>query len=325
MKISILVPIYNAEKYIERCARSLFIQTYENIEYVFIDDGSTDESINILLRCANDYQNRKEKIKIIHHTVNRGLSASRNTAIRNCSGDFIMHVDADDYIEPNTLDVLAQVQREQNADIVSGNGEMIGHDHTYDIGRKHYGNVNSMICDMLSPTISHTLWGRLIKTSLYKDNNIKCEEGVNIGEDWQVMPKLVYYAKRIAFVDKILYHYDCRNNDSYMNSSKYDNSKYHFRLEQEIKSNDILADFFKDKTSIYIAIIEENKKRLMIRKSILYCMDGNKNEFDKLRHTIKNYDRCIAKKEGKLIELCYYFKFHYIPCRLLCILRKCLL
>ncbi len=96
--ISILVPIYGVEKYIERCSRSLFGQTYFNIEYIFVDDCTKDNSIGILKKVLMDYPLRAKKVKIVSHSTNRGLSAARNTALTHAEGAYIMHVDSDDYL-----------------------------------------------------------------------------------------------------------------------------------------------------------------------------------------------------------------------------------
>ena len=105
-KVSILVPVYGVEKYIKRCARSLFEQTYDNIEYIFVDDCTQDRSIDILEEVLKEYPNRKNQVKILHHAKNRGLSASRNTALDASTGDYLMHVDADDYLHVDAIALL---------------------------------------------------------------------------------------------------------------------------------------------------------------------------------------------------------------------------
>ena len=119
--VSILVPIYKVEKYIERCAISLFEQTYDNIEYIFVDDCLPDNSISILKEVVERYPQRKNKVCILHHEKNRGLSAARNTAINAASGLFISHVDSDDYLDPDAIKLLVEKQLETGADIVTGN------------------------------------------------------------------------------------------------------------------------------------------------------------------------------------------------------------
>ena len=98
-KVSMLIPIYGVEKFIERCAISLFEQTYQNIEYIFVNDCTKDDSINVLERVINRYPNRKPFVRIINHAQNKGLAGARNTAVANATGEFIMHVDSDDYVD----------------------------------------------------------------------------------------------------------------------------------------------------------------------------------------------------------------------------------
>ena len=101
--VSILVPVYKVEDYIERCARSLFEQTYSNLEFIFVDDCSPDDSVEILGRIMDDYPARKEAVRIIRHNHNRGSAASRNTALDNGSGEFVFAVDSDDWLELDGL------------------------------------------------------------------------------------------------------------------------------------------------------------------------------------------------------------------------------
>ena len=108
-KVSILVPVYGVEKYIERCARSLFEQTYDNIEYIFVDDCTKDRSIVILQKVLEGYPNRKNQVKILHHEKNRGLSAARNTALDASTGDYLMHVDSDDYLRKDAVLLLQRI------------------------------------------------------------------------------------------------------------------------------------------------------------------------------------------------------------------------
>ena len=112
-KVSVLVPVYKVEKYIGRCSKYLFEQTYENLEYIFVDDKSPDRSIEILLQILNNYPQRKPQVRIIHHKKNLGLACARNTAVNNATGDFVIHVDSDDYIDRDTI-TRCIVKQEEN-------------------------------------------------------------------------------------------------------------------------------------------------------------------------------------------------------------------
>ena len=110
--VSILVPVYNVEHYVERCARSILEQTYPNLEFVFVDDACSDSSITILNQVVSDYPSHTARVSIIHHPQNRGLAAARNTAIAACHGDFVIHVDSDDWLEPEAAELLIKKQQE---------------------------------------------------------------------------------------------------------------------------------------------------------------------------------------------------------------------
>ena len=249
MFVSILVPIYNVDKYIERCMRSIFEQTYRDIEYIFVDDCATDNSIEILQNVIQEYPDRKEHIRIISHEKNRGLAAARNTSVNNCQTDFLMHVDSDDYLEKNAVELLVKKQRETNADIVSGCSFKETKDGQQLMREPDYKDKDEMLLKVIKANLDHVIWRRLIRLSLYKENHIAAKEGVNVGEDWQVLPQLVYYAKKIAKIDDIVYHYNCMNEGSYM--SQKNHSFNRIVADQDIKSLEIVENFFMDKDIQY--------------------------------------------------------------------------
>lgn len=170
IKVTVAVPIYGVETYMERCAISLFEQSYDNIEYVFVNDCTKDNSISILENVINKYPNRKPYVKLINHKVNRGLGAARNTAIKNSSGDFIMWVDSDDFVSPTIVETAVQSQVNFNSDIIT-----INYTNVYDnFSVKQYENHCSTgfeYCKgILLGTQSGRIWGRLIRRSLYINN-----------------------------------------------------------------------------------------------------------------------------------------------------------
>ena len=101
VKISVIVPIYNVRLYIERCVRSLMEQTLENIEFIFVNDCTPDDSMDILHHVLKEYPKRRKQIKIIEHETNRGISAVRNTGLKNATGQYIIYCDSDDWVEKN--------------------------------------------------------------------------------------------------------------------------------------------------------------------------------------------------------------------------------
>ena len=253
LSVSICIPVYNTSAYIIRCAKSLFEQTYENIDYIFVNDCSTDDSMSLLANIMDEYPNRKPHVTIINHSQNRGLSAARNSAISCCSGDFIIHVDSDDYLALDAIDHLMKKQQETGADIVSGQVVRLFQGKTVMMERPHFCNSDDFIEDMIVPSFHHTIWGRLIRASIYRKNKIKAKEGVNIGEDLQIMPQLAFYAQKVESIWEVVYYYDCTNEKSYMNQYSQVNL---FRLRQDTASMEIVRDFFVGKKDKFLNLAE---------------------------------------------------------------------
>ena len=117
-KVSVLIPVYGVEKYIRRCAVSLFEQTLEEVEYIFVDDCSEDKSISVLEETIERFPNSYAKVKILHHSENRGSAAARNTALNMATGEYIIVIDSDDFIESTMLEDLYNSAIDDMADIV---------------------------------------------------------------------------------------------------------------------------------------------------------------------------------------------------------------
>ena len=106
--VSIVIPVYNVELYIEQCAKSIFEQTYQNLEFLFIDDASKDNSIQIVQNLLKDYPTRQSQFKIITHSINQGVGTTKKDGILSANGEFILEIDSDDYIETNTVELLIE-------------------------------------------------------------------------------------------------------------------------------------------------------------------------------------------------------------------------
>ena len=170
--VSICVPFYGMERYIERCARSIFEQSYENIEIIFVNDASEDSSVEILEKMINEYPLRRERIVILTHEFNRGLAAARNTGVGHANGEFVMHVDSDDWIERDAVERLVRRQQETGADIVSGNAIAHYNGYCQEMIEPDYADKYEMIQNVIGLTLDHVIWRRLIRRDLYVKNDI---------------------------------------------------------------------------------------------------------------------------------------------------------
>ena len=250
-KVSIIVPIYGVEQYIERCARSLFEQTYDNIEYVFVNDSTPDRSVEVLKKVIDEYPERKGNIKIINHEKNRGLSASRNTGLKNCKGDYVYFVDSDDYIHCKTIECLLQASIKENAGIVVG--DFIDTNSSFEDTHCFFENkeiqsvpIEMAIFEMLAFVVMKwcTAWNKLYKRSLIEGVFFD-EEAYSI-EDQDFNIKVYQKLENLVYVPQCFYYYYQNPNSIIRNPSStakrfYLNTKYRFKMLEHIllgKNND---------------------------------------------------------------------------------------
>ena len=206
-KVSIIVPVYGVEKYIERCARSLFEQTFEDIEYIFVNDCTKDNSIEVLETVMENYPNRMKQVKILHHEVNKGLPQARKTGILTATGEYLINFDSDDWVDTKTIEVLYNKAVQDVADIVifdiyTTNGEH----HTLKIG----GAINldkwELFEKMCQQKFPWSACNKLIKRDLFTDVIYPI---YSYAEDMALVLQLVVKAEKISYVPCPLYYYYC--------------------------------------------------------------------------------------------------------------------
>lgn len=259
-KVSVVVSVYEAQPYIERCARSLFEQTYPNLEYVFVDDCTPDNSIDILKRVMKEYPEREKAVKIIRHEVNRGLAAVRNTGFDNSSGEFICVVDSDDWMEINGIEKLVAEQVATDADVVWGKALMHNEDGEVVMSEPKYKDLEEWRMCYFRFTRNYTMvnWRRIIRRSLLEQYHIRHEEGRHIGNDKQLMPLIAYYAKSFSTIDDVVYHYEKRNPNS--DTWAITHGRYKLpAIMKEVESIRRVVRFLADKESRYLEAAEFTK------------------------------------------------------------------
>ena len=261
MKVSIIVPIYGVEKYIKNCLISLFEQTYNDIEYVFVNDCTPDNSVQILTDTIELYPNRKEQVKLINHAKNKGLGAARLTGFNTSTGEFIMHVDSDDYIPKNAVEVLVNKQTLSGADIIEGSYQKFIDDKTLFVEYPFYGSKEDRIRRIiLQYNISNNIWAKIIRKSLYTEHDIFNIEGIDAGEDYVVLPRLLYFAK-VASTNEVVYYY--RDSDVSTFKPSYKNFLSFQRAKKVLYEFFIKNDKEKYIDTLMLAVltsIRENRK-----------------------------------------------------------------
>lgn len=242
MKVSVLVPIYGVEKYIGQCAKTLFAQTYNNIEYVFVDDCTPDNSIEVLQQVLVQYPQRKNQVRIIRHEHNRGLGAARKTAFEAATGDFVVNVDSDDYLALDGLEKLVKNQQQTGADIVSS--AYCSHYEDGQIVRRSEPNISraaSLKLMLIQNTLLPHIWARLIRRTLYIEHGISSLEGINMAEDMALTPRLIHAARSISYIDDVTYYY---RDDSL--ASTFTNHLSEKHVESYLKANQVLWQYFRN-------------------------------------------------------------------------------
>ena len=239
-KISIIVPVYQAEKYILKCIESIVNQTYNNLEIILIDDGSTDHSGEICDRCGES-----DKRIVVVHNKNKGVSAARNCGLGIATGDYITFVDSDDFLEPQMYSEMMQVAEKYSCDVVmcdcikefKGKSEKYTHairEGFYDkeqLKQEYYSQLLITPNIEYPATISNCLC--LIKKEIGK--KIRYVEGVKYSEDLLFGAQMMYMANSFFYMKgQYFYHYNCWNNNSTTHTFHKDKWNNYKKLYGEI-------------------------------------------------------------------------------------------
>ena len=212
--ISVIVPVYRVEEYMERCVKSILSQTYKNLEVILVDDGSPDQCPAICDACAE----KDARVKVIHQE-NKGLSGARNAGIDAASGEYLAFVDSDDYVSPHFIEELYQLLQDTGCAIgqcrfsyVKGDGLVEEGDSAFCIYRGEslmeqlYGPEEKATCFVVA-------WNKLYRAELFKETGIRYPEG-RIHEDEATTYRLFHEAKKLVFLDRALYGYYTENGGS---------------------------------------------------------------------------------------------------------------
>jgi len=210
--VSVIVPVYNVEKFLPACIESILAQTYPDFELILVDDGSTDSSGCI----CDEFQKKDSRIRVIHKK-NEGVCKARNVALDAMAGEYCILVDSDDVIHPRLLEIALNELRNTSLDMLIYGYEFVNEDFCYvgldDIlcGEKseHYSIEETLKEAMLGRKFRMIAWNKLYKSSLWK--NIRFPEGRTFGDDSAVTYRLIDACDSIAFLKCPLYYYRMRN------------------------------------------------------------------------------------------------------------------
>lgn len=301
--ISVIIPVYNVEKYIAKCIESVINQTYRNLEIIIVNDGSTDKSGTI----CDIYRNQDSRIKVIHK-MNGGLSAARNAGIEIMSGEYVTFIDSDDYVNRRFIQILYESLVKEDADISICNYRHVYEscEHSQEIGSSFneivFNHDQSLDC-LYSKIYKYqftTAWGKLYNSNLF--NEVRYPVGRNY-EDMATTHKVLDLSSKVVYIDVELYYYLVRN-------TSITKSEKHIKNDAFLATKDRIEYFEK---SGYHSL----QKRAIIQHintimGIIIRVDNdNKERIDELNtyliHELAMYKNYLLKSPLFSIRLCLFF------------------
>lgn len=211
--ISVVVPVYNTEKYLRRCIDSILAQTFTELELLLIDDGSTDKSSMI----CDEYAIIDSRV-CVYHQENGGVSSARNCGLDNAKGEWITFVDADDWLDINMFQEMYDCARLANADAVYCDIRMVYKDFDDVYKAASFSKVKTEFLRNYIASVWTSLCNTLVKTEIYRKNNLKSPMHLTYCEDFWLSVRMFHYADKISYVAKPHYNYNRINESSKMHS-----------------------------------------------------------------------------------------------------------
>lgn len=274
-KISIIIPVYNVEKYIKICIESVINQTYKNLEILVINDGTKDKSFEIIESYLGD-----KRIKVINREKNSGIAVTRNIGISQATGEYIFFIDADDYLEINAIENLIEALNDE--DIIGGNFfyyDEIKKNKTENIIKNDENSLMDSKKYFFNQASEIVVWNKLYRRSFLIENNLKFTEGI-IHEDEEFSFNCYISSSKVKYIDKITYNYRINRENSIMdNIRKKQNVEYSIKSLEKILENLKLLKLKKNtyfiKIRVLLRVLElqniifERKRKIISKKEIL--------------------------------------------------------
>lgn len=317
-KLSIIVPVYNMEKYLEKSLPSFLNQSEKDIEIILVDDGSKDESYNI----CKQFADKDNRIKIIRKE-NAGVSEARNTGIDNASADYVMFADPDDWMEPNCCELMLEEQNRTHADLVLADVIVVRNDTpvTWHIFSEEFTTSDPLFLKQYQKTcIGYSYnpkpgvkwktpglgspWNKLFKRSIIVDNNLRFDPYVKgIYDDNLFTLHYLRYAKTMSYIQKPVYNYLLLTG-SITRSYKANSLDISERIYKRI--NDFIDEtgdrpFFEEAYYVYVI------RRFVRLLDVYFCAENNpkpaKDRYSEMKNILKSEPYSIAFQTVKLNQL----------------------
>ena len=297
--MSVIVPVYNAERYLERCVNSIFAQTFTDYELILVDDGSTDDSGKM----CDDYAKSNPQVRVIHQT-NQGVSAARQKGLDAASGQYVIFADPDDWVEPTMLEELQEAAINNDADVVLcdfwiNNSEVTG-DRKYQNPRAL--SSDSVLRQLISRELHGFTWNKLYRSSCLRKYHVTFPQGINYCEDlWFNCKLFLNQNVKVGYLKKAFYHYDYYSNSSGLSRKLTARSVKDYLSFVEFIHDELQEGEFKDE----FAVLRFNAIRLAFRSDCssteFYSIFPER--FKEFRMILSSSDMPFATKRGLLLAL----------------------
>ena len=322
-QVSIIVPVYNVENYIERCLNSLVNQTFKDIEIITINDGSTDKSLELI----NKYVKEDIRVSVID-LGDEGVSYCRNLGIEKANGKYIMFVDSDDWIDSNMIEVMYKKAEENKLDLVMCSYIREFKDHSKEkifnlpeeiiykedkvkneLLRKLVGPVKEELSNPEMLDALGTVWGKLYRADILKENKIKFVDLKEIGsaEDTLFNIFTFNYLKKVMFLNKPMYHY-------WRDNPKSVTSQYNSKLKEQRKVFfKYISDFIKENNfeQVFEEALNNRICTSVLGLGLIECSKNNKiSRINKIKNIKKIINEEYIRNAYKNLEL-KYFSIHW--------------
>lgn len=292
--VSIVIPAYNVEDYVEECVNSILKQTYTEYEVIIIDDGSSDNTYKICKELAS-----KNPKVYIYQQENQGVSSARNKGLEVAKGNFIVFVDADDIVSPYYVEVLVKLASQ-------GDLGMVG--YTSEFEKLENKERNKIICENTKSIIDDILcgkkydgylWNKIFKQSIIKKEQIKFKQNITIWEDLLFVLEYLYYSSSAIISGSKLYYYRYRKSSA-VNSMELDKYKSKYEIISEIKKSEFTQN----------NLCKNKIKKLYYELTLSYCnqlliCNQDSNEVNTILDTIIVKDLISCKKTIFIIKYIY--------------------
>ncbi|MDO5292492.1 MAG: glycosyltransferase [bacterium] len=298
--VSVIIPIYNAASYLEKCIESVIQQTYEKLQIILINDGSTDNSLEI----CNKFRKKDIRIEVIS-TENEGVSAARNKGLASAKGQYLCFMDSDDYIETNMIERL--YKRYVNTSVqlsICGFYEIIGYTKIQrTIGRVQQLDKEHAIEQLLEEeSYRGYLWNKMFDVEIIKKHKICFDSSIKVWEDVLFVAEYLMYCNKIVYDPQPLYYY-CFNGNSASHKSNEVESAFHVILAQEYIDTIIPKEFQKAHQILAMRVL---------KSAMDVCRVSSKQKNDKFvkktKSIMKKYKKSgqelLTRKDKALCSIC---------------------